>query len=943
MKDERLPSRQDRFEGMNPRLLEGRQWEGAAAVADAPVPATERAAPEGTVPEGIPLSREEVAKIEIGRTDISRRLAVLITIVFLAAIFAVPGAQHVREIAAWRAGERSSSIPEAWTILKSAIGMGRTWRRTGHLDLPERVLAVNRGLLRELDYYERGLEENSWLTRAVLPHAQYVLARGFGVGNEKTYLGRDKWLFYRPEIDYLTGPGFLSPTELARRRGSADEWSPAPQPHPVEAIVRFRDQLASRGIELWVMPLPGKASVHPERFSPALADDRAELQNRSYAAFVKELRTRGVRVFDAGRVLRALSGSASGGAAYLATDTHWTPAAMERVAVRLAEEVRPRLSPAPADARFLRGSENVTNVGDLGAMLKLPVPNGWLTGETVGIRPVRVAETGAEWTPDPSAEVLLLGDSYTNIYSLGSMGWGEGAGLAEQLSRALNRPVDAIVQNDAGAYATRERLAHDLARGRDRLAGKRVVIWEFAERELAQGDWKRLDLSVAAAPVPVPPLAGPSGLHKLTGAHTRVVWMQAIDPASTDAFGMLAGFRLMGLDTDDGLGARAILPGPLSCRKPLITPDGRQVVFTDSPRARVMAVNWDGSGLRELADGHATDVVLEPGTGRVWVYAIQGNVGPPVFAGRPLVRFQLDDPLRREVVWDKSEVSVDNLQVSSDGRRAAGLFPWPKVAIADLERGTLTEIGRGCWTSLAPHTGEEAWFFDGAHRNLIMEDPATRDSWMVSIQSAPGVEGYEVYHPRWSNHRRFFAMTGPFKAGEGTNRIQAAGREVEIHVGRFADDLRRVERWARVTTNGQPDFFPDVWVDPVAEPAFDPGDVEPESAVRVAGTGRVVLEAKVTDTTRIPTLASIAPYQQALVAYAYEVVAVHEGEHPGPRIQVLHWGIRNGRPVPLPSNVGQTVRLTLESFESHHELQGERVVKEMVDFGLPIFYALDDD
>ena len=34
----------------------------------------------------------------------------------------------------------------------------------------------------------------------------------------------------------------------------------------------------------------------------------------------------------------------------------------------------------------------------------------------------------------------------------------------------------------------------EIAAGNDRLAGKRVVIWQFAARELAFGDWKISDL-----------------------------------------------------------------------------------------------------------------------------------------------------------------------------------------------------------------------------------------------------------------------------------------------------------------------------------------------------------------------------------------------------------------------------------------------------------------
>ena len=60
--------------------------------------------------------------------------------------------------------------------------------------------------------------------------------------------------------------------------------------------------------------------------------------------------------------------------------------------------------------------------------------------------------------------------------------------------------LDRITRNDDGAYATREMLAAELAKGRDRLAGKRLVIYQFAIRELAVGNWKRIDLKLGTAP-----------------------------------------------------------------------------------------------------------------------------------------------------------------------------------------------------------------------------------------------------------------------------------------------------------------------------------------------------------------------------------------------------------------------------------------------------------
>jgi alginate O-acetyltransferase complex protein AlgJ len=59
-----------------------------------------------------------------------------------------------------------------------------------------------------------------------------------------------------------------------------------------------------------------------------------------------------------------------------------------------------------------------------------------------------------------------------------------------------------IAQNDSGAFATRQALARELSAGEDRLQGKRVVIWEFASRELSVGDWKPIDWSAPAQKEP---------------------------------------------------------------------------------------------------------------------------------------------------------------------------------------------------------------------------------------------------------------------------------------------------------------------------------------------------------------------------------------------------------------------------------------------------------
>lgn len=341
------------------------------------------------------------------------------------------------------------------------------------------------GRAEEIKSFEKQLETDSVVSQWLLPPTQSILTAKLGAGNEQVYLGRNGWLFYRPDVDYLTAPGFLTPARLRQRAHAT-----AVQPDPLKAIVHFRDQLLARGIDLLVVPIPTKPSIEGDRLSARVPRGRA-LQNASFEDFQRKLNTAGIRVFDPAPLLLRQEK----GATYLETDTHWRPEAMQLVVEELARSLQ---LPAQKSNEELRVSEKeVAGRGDLSRMLKLSDESAQAS-QSVVIR--QITRGDSLWRPERMADVLVLGDSFANIFSLEALGWGESAGLVEQLSYALGgRPLDCILRNSDGAFATREILGRELARGRDRLAGKKLIIWEFAERELAFGDWKLIDLKVGQA------------------------------------------------------------------------------------------------------------------------------------------------------------------------------------------------------------------------------------------------------------------------------------------------------------------------------------------------------------------------------------------------------------------------------------------------------------
>lgn len=333
-----------------------------------------------------------------------------------------------------------------------------------------------------------------------------------------------------------------------------------------------------------------------------------------------------------------------------------------------------------------------------------------------------------------------------------------------------------------------------------------------------------------APPPPDQPPSEPLGqaLEELTGTWTKVVWMQHDNPDSADTYATGSRHYLWGIDSRDGRGVRRLLEERDNYSRPMVSPDGSLIVYTnklverdEDNRARkhydvtVMVTDWEGAEPLVLADGYASDLWRDPETGVVWVIAARDllpSERASMFARR-LVRFRLDDPEVEEVLWDQTRISLDNIQLSRDGRRGSGLFPWPEVGFFDFENNDWQRLFHGCWPSHSPDNSYITWVFDGAHRNLTMYQRGEHNSWRVPVNQAPGVDGAEVYHPRWSNHPRFLALTGPYADGEeGQNPITVGGTHAEVYVGRFSEDLTEVEAWVCLTDNDVGDFYPDVWV-----------------------------------------------------------------------------------------------------------------------------------
>lgn len=506
------------------------------------------------------VDREELAKKEIGVTLISNAWARTITVVCALFLALVPFSQCVVELSEPVKGDMLP-LPSVTGLLSNLRGLPEAEVEEDR-GLFNRVIAVNDRFLAAIQTYEKDLENSSAFRTAILPPVQRFFARILRKGNEKAVVARDGWLFYERDIRALAGtPPVVAPATAA--------------------ILDFADRLAERGIVLILCPVPVKPMFHPDLLGSSLPADGGYLRDPLFEQLKKDLEGSTVRVFDAPELLHRFA-SDSREPVFLKTDTHWTGRAVQYAGAELARFLENEAGLAlTSSITSSVVSQPVSNTGDIARMLSLE------DIEQTSIR--RVFVQGQEmWQVDRQAEILLLGDSFTTIYSDSSMGWGDSAGLAEQLSHESGRPVDRIALNDNGAFASRQALQHELSRGRDVLAGKKVVVWEFALRELALGDWKILPLEAG-----IPTSAGffvPENGTTVTASGLIRSLSARPTPRSTPYRDHIMAFHLVDLEIDGEVSERSeALVYAYSMIDYELTQVGRAMI---GQRIKVQLHNW---------------------------------------------------------------------------------------------------------------------------------------------------------------------------------------------------------------------------------------------------------------------------------------------------------------------------------------------------------------
>ena len=360
-----------------------------------------------------------------------------------------------------------------------------------------------------LRWLERGMEKATY-AESIRQNTQQWISANFLEGSQKVFVGFDGMLFYNADLKALTGYGPVKTEPFSVMKDPELAKIPAAR----DCITQFASQLKERGIQLLFVPVPLKPMIYNENVSSASPE--TWVTHPDAPKFYDSLRAQGVDVLDLTADFSKFRGTRKNyfylestannrdearkseealkdkHDVFLKQDTHWTPDAMrfaaEKVAAHVKEKYASSLRPM---ARTITIEDGIyrESMGDLVKLLDVRTPDELFAPEEAFLKVV------GEGTGDKYAPLVLLGDSFVNIFHDPSIGFGPEetpenagstppmmhAGFAQHLSLVMNQPLDVMAMNGRGATGVRQEFAK---RPDDEVRSKKLVIWVIAARDV---------------------------------------------------------------------------------------------------------------------------------------------------------------------------------------------------------------------------------------------------------------------------------------------------------------------------------------------------------------------------------------------------------------------------------------------------------------------------
>lgn len=320
--------------------------------------------------------------------------------------------------------------------------------------------------------FESRLEKENAFVKKTRPLYQWFAWNVLRDPGEKALRADSGFLFYRQDVEFLVRP---------------HPWNADSLDNPIETVLSFRAELERRGVELLVVVIPGKPSVYPEFLNPTMYGASGDGISPGLA-FLDSLDAHGVQTVNLYSEFRKEKiRDGENDFLYLNTDTHWTPRGAEVAAKAVASKIRK--FPFYANLARIPLTDSLVLVersGDIATMADLEKAFPVQTVEANVVKNAKGAPLKSDFR---NAQILILGDSFSRIYETDAP---MSAGWISRLAKNLHVPVSAIVSDGGASTLVREKLV----RRSGVLKNKKLLVWEFVERDLRFGaeGWKEVRL-----------------------------------------------------------------------------------------------------------------------------------------------------------------------------------------------------------------------------------------------------------------------------------------------------------------------------------------------------------------------------------------------------------------------------------------------------------------
>jgi len=303
-------------------------------------------------------------------------------------------------------------------------------------------------------------------------------------GESSVVKGVDGWLFLKDELVHISSGKFWGADALRASRVKKKKIA-----DPLPEIIQYNKLLADKGITLYLMPVPPKALVYPDKVTQGVDAASAEEDQGIYNQFFDVLNQNGVKTIN---LLPTLLKNREKVNLYCKTDTHFSGQGLNYFAKAAAAQIqREPWYKDIAKKEFATTKQEISIRGDL---LQMSGEEGESEGLQLSV--VSDKETGNQLESDPKSSVILLGDSHTLVFSAGGDLHAKGAGLFDHLSAQLGFAVDLLGVRGSGVTPARIKFYQRSKKDGDYLNGKKVLIWCFTAREFTgTGGWRAIPVA----------------------------------------------------------------------------------------------------------------------------------------------------------------------------------------------------------------------------------------------------------------------------------------------------------------------------------------------------------------------------------------------------------------------------------------------------------------